>query len=343
MRMWYVRTARAAGVGTGGGRRNRRGSWSVLVRALAGATMALVVVSCGDSGIGGGEGSARADATAHVREDAGVVAATFTILADFASAVAGDRMEVRVLTPIGAEVHEHELRPRDFVNIEEADVVLYNGYMIEQWMPQVRQVAHDEVELHAVAELTGAETIPIRLGEYEGVPDPHLWMNPALAIRYVEVIRDIFVQLDPDGREDYERNAAEYIGELEELKIELEEAFAAVAEERRVLITSEAAFLYFAEAFGFVHDGVWGTNHEDEGTPEQLARVMDIVTERRPGAIFYESTISDRHIRSISDDTGVPVAGPLYVDSVSEPHGEAPTYLEMMRLNAERIVDALGE
>ncbi len=338
-----MRTARNDVVGAGGTGRNRCGSWRGLARALAGVAMALVVVSCADSGIEGAEGSARADASAHVREDAGVVAATFTILADFTSKIAGDRMEVRALTPVGAEVHEHELRPRDFVNIEEADVVLYNGYMIEQWMPQVRQVARDEVELHAVAELTGADTIPIRLGEFEGVPDPHLWMNPALAIRYVEVIRDILVELDPDGRVVYERNASEYIEELEELKAELEEAFAAIAEERRVLITSEAAFLYFADAFGFVHDGVWGTNHEDEGTPEQLARVMDIVTDRRPGAIFYESTISDRHIRSISDDTGVPVAGPLYVDSVSEPHGEAPTYLEMMRLNAERIVDALGE
>lgn len=339
-----MRTALNAAREAGVKGRNRTGLWRVLARALACSTaMVLVVVSCGDSGIGGAEGSARADATAHVREDAGIVTATFTILADFASAVAADRMEVRSLTPAGAEVHEHELRPRDFVNIEEADVVLYNGYMIEQWMPQVREVARDEVELYAVAELTGSDTIPIRLGEFEGDPDPHLWMNPAIAIRYVEVIRDIFVELDPDGGEDYARNAAGYIEELEELKVELEETFAEIAGERRVLITSEAAFLYFADAFGFVHDGVWGTNHEDEGTPEQLARVIDIVTERRPGALFYESTISDRHVRSVSDDTGVPVVGPLYVDSVSEPGGEAPTYLEMMRLNAERIVDALGE
>ncbi len=332
-----MRAAREAGAGVRSEGRKRRCSPKLSTRLLVGVVaVALALVSCGDSRAEREEERARADA-------AGVVTTTFTILADFASAVAGDRMEVRTLTPVGAEVHEHELRPRDFVNIEEADIVLYNGYMIEQWMPQVRQVARDEVELHAVAELTGADTIPIRLGEFEGDPDPHLWMDPAIAIRYVEVIRDIVVEIDPEGSETYERNSAAYIEELERLKVDLEERLAVIAEDQRVLITSEAAFLYFAEAFGFVHDGVWGTNHEDEGTPEQLARVVDIVTERRPGAIFYESTISDRHIRSVSDDTGVPVAGPLYVDSVSDPDGEAPTYLEMMRLNAERIVDALGE
>ena len=272
-----------------------------------------------------------------------VVTTTFTILSDFASQVAGDRADVRTLTPAGAEVHEYELVPRSFVDLEEADLVLYNGYDIEQWMGQVRETVGEGVRVIPVAEETGFPTIPIQVGEYEGTPDPHVWMNPQGAIAYVEVIREALIELDPEGESVYQQNAEAYIAELESLHEDLRSMFAELSEEQRLLITSEEAFLYFADAFDFDHHGIWGTNHEEEGSPEQIARIVDLVEERRPRAIFWESTISDRHVRSVSDDTGVAVAGPLYVDSIAEDDESAMDYTGFMRENGRLIMEYLGD
>ncbi|MFW5995236.1 MAG: metal ABC transporter solute-binding protein, Zn/Mn family [Spirochaetia bacterium] len=274
--------------------------------------------------------------------DRPVVTTTFTIIEDFASRVAGEEAEVRNLTPAGAEVHEYELRPQDFVNLEEADIVFYNGFDIEQWIRQVREVASGNAKIVPVAERADVSTISIQMGEYEGRPDPHLWMDPGRAIGYVEVIRDELSDLDPESADAYERNAAEYIAELEQLEDELHETLSVIPENRRILITSEEAFLYFASAFDFEHQGIWGTNHEDEGTPEQLARVIDLVRERRPPAVFWESTISDRHVRSVASDTGVRVAGPLYVDSISASDPEVSDYASLLRANVRLLVEEFG-
>lgn len=316
---------------------SRLGHYQSELRAVV-FTAALVVLPAVLLSAGG-----QGDTPTDERTDRPVVTTTFTILEDFALHVAGDHAEVRNLTPAGAEVHEYELRPQDFVNLEEADIVFYNGFDIEQWVRQVREVAPDNVDVIAVAEHADVETIPIQLGEYEGRPDPHVWMDPRRAIGYVRVIRDELSALDPESADSYERNAAEYIAELEELEAELNEMLSVIPEDMRTLITSEEAFLYFADAFGFEHQGIWGTNHEDEGTPEQLARIIDLVNERRPPALFWESTISDRHVRSVASDTGVRIAGPLYVDSLAESDPEVADYASLLRANARLLVEEFDE
>ena len=271
-----------------------------------------------------------------------LVVTTFTVLEDLAARVAGEHLRVVTLAPVGAEIHEWELNPRNFVDLENASLVLYNGYNIEQWMGQARSTAASDVPFVPVAEETGAAPLPIILGDFEGDPDPHLWMDPRLAVQYLEVIRNAFIELDPDNTAAYEQNAAEAIAELEDLYNELQDALAVIPDERRVMITSEAAFLYFAEAFDLEHEGIWGTNHEEEGSPDQIQRVIDLVRESGVEVVFYESTISDRHVRAVAEDTGATVAGPLYVDSVSEPDGEAPDYAAMLRHNAELLAEYLA-
>ncbi len=271
------------------------------------------------------------------------VAATFTILADLVEQVGGDRVAVSSLTPVDAEVHEWELQPRNFRDLERADLVLYNGYGLEQWMRQVRATTGDDVPVVAVAERSGHDTLPIRIGDFQGDPDPHLWMDPRAVEGYVEAIRDALIEVDPDGEAAYRDNADAYQEALQALFAELTEKLEAVPEEHRLLVTSEAAFPYFAEAFGFEHDGIWGTNAEQEGSPRQIMRVIDRVRDWQPRALFWESTISDRHVRSVSDETGTEIAGPLYVDSLSAADGPAADYLQLMRHNAATIVRALTE
>lgn len=269
------------------------------------------------------------------------IVTTFTILEDFAAEVAGPDGDVRVISPVGAEVHEWELKPGNFVDIEEADVILYNGLNVEQWMRQVKAVA-GETPVIPVGEECDYPELPIITGEYAGETDPHIWMDPGGAISYVELIRDKLIEHNPERADEYRRNAQEYIEKLESLHERLKESFSVIPEQNRVLLTTEAAFIYFAEAYRFEHDGVWGTNTEQEGTPGQMKRIMEIVEERAPGGIFWESTGSDRYVRSISADTGVPVYGPLYVDSVAKSGSDADDYIGMMETNVELLREVLG-
>ncbi|RDB44331.1 ABC transporter substrate-binding protein [Halomonas sp. DQ26W] len=270
------------------------------------------------------------------------VAATFSVIGDLVSKVAGKDAQVDVLTPIGAEVHEWELVPSNFITLEEADLVFYNGYGLEQWMSQVNATVLDGVPVVALAEQSGYPTQPIATGDYAGEVDPHLWMDPRAAAAYVQVIAETFAEARPEAAEAFQARA-ESLGEsLLSLFDELTEALATIPEEQRLLITSEAAFVYFADAFGFEHDGIWGTNAEEEGSPRQIMRIVDLIEEKQPAALFWESTISDRHVRSVADETQVAIAGPLYVDSLSEPDGDAPDYASMLRHNVRLLRDTLG-
>ncbi|MCE9684571.1 zinc ABC transporter substrate-binding protein [Halomonas sp. M5N1S15] len=270
------------------------------------------------------------------------VAATFSVLGDLVRKVAGEDPWVDVLTPAGAEVHEWELIPSNFITLEEADVLFYNGYGLEQWIGQVNATVSDGVPVVPVAELSGYPTQPITTGDYAGEVDPHLWMDPRAAAAYARVIADTLAEARPDAAEAFLARA-EALGEsLHALHDELTEALAAIPEEQRLLISSEAAFLYFADAFGFEHDGIWGNNAEEEGSPRQIMRIVDMIEEKQPTAIFWESTISDRHVRSVAAETQVEIAGPLYVDSLSEPEGEAPDYAGMLRHNVRLLRDTLG-
>lgn len=261
------------------------------------------------------------------------IAVTFSVLGDIVARVAGADANVSVLTPIGAEVHEWELTPSNFASLEDADVVFYNGYQLEQWMPQVEATVVDGTPLVAVAETSKYPTQSIITGDMKGDVDPHLWMDPRAVSAYVQVVANELEHLLPQRAEEYQLRAEALQEELHDLHIELQERLEAIPEERRILLSSEAAFLYFSDAYHFDHDGIWGTNAETEGSPRQLMRVVDMINERQPAALFWESTISDRHVTSLARDTGVKVAGPLYVDSLSEPSGEAGDYFTMMRHN----------
>lgn len=270
------------------------------------------------------------------------IVVTFRILEDFTVQVAGAGADVRCITPEGAEIHEWALTAVNCKDLEEADLVLYNGLNLEQWMDSAQAVSGPATPFFPVGEMCGYPTLPVAIGQYQGEDDPHLWMDVQGAISYVETIRDILVEKDPCRAACYRENASSYVKELLQLHQRLEEIFSAIPKEQRILITNEAAFTYLAQAYGFSHDGIWGTNTEEEGTPRQILRIHEIIWEKKPPAIFWESTGSDRYAQAISQDTGVPVFGPLYVDSMGERDTAAGTYLGMMEENARLLLEALG-
>lgn len=276
-------------------------------------------------------------------QDRPSVVVTFSILEDFAARVAGEHVEVISLTPRGAEVHEYELRPADFQALERADVVFYNGLELEQWMGQLRAVVPAGVPVVAVASESGVETLPIVAGDYRGQADPHVWMDPRRAGEMVAAIAHHLAALLPEQADSLRANAEAYRTELVDLYEEMAEGLAAIPSERRVLISSEAAFVYFADTFDFFHDGIWGSNAETEGSPRQLMRITDVIEERQPRAIFWESTVSSRQVESISVDVGVAHHGPLHVDSLDVPGSEADSYPGMMRENVRVLREALAD
>ena len=276
-----------------------------------------------------------------IADERPTVVVTFSVLADFTRALVGEDAEVVSLVPRGAEVHEYELRPADFQALERAELVFYNGLTLEQWLPQVRSVVDESVPVVGVARASGIETLGILSGEYQGQPDPHAWMDPMRASLYVSAMAKQLVDLLPDRASAIQARAERYQAELVELHSDLIDAFSAIPEDRRILISSEAAFVYFAEAFDFFHEAIWGNNAETEGGPRQLMRVVDIIAERQPPALFWESTVSSRSVETVSNESGVPYFGPLYVDSLGEPGGPADTYIGMMRENVTVLREAL--
>ena len=276
-------------------------------------------------------------------EDRVIVVVSFSILEDFADRLVGENAEVVSLVPRGAEVHEYQLRPADFKALERADVVFYNGLGLEQWMTQVRTMVSDGVPVVGVAEASGIETLPIISGEYRGRADPHAWMDPRRAARYVSAMAVQLTDLMPKQSEEILSRAETYRAELNGLYAQMDQLLASIPAARRVLISSEAAFVYFADAFGFFHEGIWGNNAESEGGPKQLMRVIDIIVQRQPPALFWESTVSSRSVETISADTQVPYYGPLYVDSLGIEQSDAGSYAGMMRTNARLLVEALRD
>ncbi|BBI61463.1 metal ABC transporter substrate-binding protein [Vreelandella sulfidaeris] len=238
-------------------------------------------------------------------------------------------------------MHEWELTPSNFAALETADIVFYNGYQLEQWMPQVEATLLEGVPLVAVAEASDYPTQSIVTGDLAGDTDPHLWMDPRAVSAYISVIADELARALPHESEDFQERGSVLADELDALHVELQERLEVIPEEHRVLLSSEAAF-YISQMLTTLSTMVSGAPMPKLKAPRQLMRVVDMINERQPAALFWESTISDRHVTSLARDTGVKVAGPLYVDSLSEPSGEAGDYFTMMRHNVELLRQTLA-
>lgn len=267
------------------------------------------------------------------------VATSFTILADMARNVAGDLADVQSITRPGAEIHDYQPTPRDVLGVQDADLILVNGMNLEGWIDPFLSRLGDV----PVAVLTdGITPIPIAGGGYDGQPNPHAWMSLDGARIYVDNIASALASADPDNAQTYGENATRYLAELEAEIAPLRDAARALPEDRRYLVTSEGAFSYLARDFGLTEMYLWPINAEGEGTPQQVRRLIDLIGETGAPVIFSESTVSDRPARSVAAETGARYGGVLYVDSLSDPDGPVPTYLDLLRVTAETIVTGLS-
>lgn len=259
---------------------------------------------------------------------------TFTILQDIAQNVAGTAAVVESITKPGAEIHEYEPTPLDIVKAQSADLVLWNGLGLERWFEKFFGQVQD-VPRAVLTE--GIEPMGIGEGPYTGKPNPHSWMSPKNAIIYVENIRKALVKLDPANEATYTANAAAYTAKLRAVDEPLRQKLAAIPQEKRWLVSSEGAFSYLIRDYGLKELYLWPVNADEEGTPQQVKKVVDTVRASQIPVVFSESTISDKAMRQVANETGARFGGVLYVDSLTGPDGPAPDYLKMLEYNAETI------
>lgn len=279
-------------------------------------------------------------APAFASDDRLKVVTTFTVIADMAQNVAGEAAEVVSITKPGAEIHGYQPTPRDLIKAQDADLILWNGLNLERWFEQFFANLSD---VSAAIVSDGITPMPIAGGEYDGKPNPHGWMSLTSALVYVDNIRDAMSAADPDNAETYATNADVYKAEIAAVIGPLRDTALALPEERRWLLTSEGAFSYLARDFGLTELFLWPINADAQGTPQQVRKVIDAVRENDIPVVFSESTVSDKPARQIARETGAAYGGVLYVDSLSEPDGPVPTYLDLLRVTSETILEGLTE
>jgi manganese/iron transport system substrate-binding protein len=264
------------------------------------------------------------------------VVTTFTIIQDIAQNVAGSAAVVESITKPGAEIHDYQPTPLDIVKAQSADLVLWNGMNLERWFERFFENVSD---VPSVVVSEGIQPVGITDGPYTGKPNPHAWMSPTNALIYIENIRKALVAHDPKNADAYNANAAAYSAKIKALDAPLRERIAAIPEAQRWLVTSEGAFSYLARDYGMREAFLWPINADEQGTPKQVRKVIDLVRANNVPVVFSESTISDKPAKQVAKETGTRYGGVLYVDSLSAESGPVPTYIDLLKVTVETIVE----
>ena len=290
----------------------------------------------------GAPGAARAQADEPLH-----VVATTGMIADVVRNVAGEHAEVTQLMGEGVDPHLYKATRSDITAMLRADVVFYNGLLLEGKLTDALvRVATSGRPVYAVTELV-EESYLLEPPEFQGLYDPHLWMDPSAWARAVEVVRDKLAQQDPAHAETYRANADVYLAKLEQLDAYAEEVLASVPPERRVLVTAHDAFNYLGRRYGFEVQGIQGISTESEAGLKRVEELVDLLVERSIPAVFVETTIPERSVRALTAgaaDRGhqVEIGGALFSDAMGAPGTYQGTYIGMIDHNVTTIARALG-
>nr|WP_314976735.1 metal ABC transporter substrate-binding protein [uncultured Haemophilus sp.] len=263
------------------------------------------------------------------------VVTTFTVIQDIAQNVAGDAATVESITKPGAEIHEYEPTPKDIVKAQSADLILWNGLNLERWFERFFQNIKDKP---AVVVTEGITPLSIYEGPYKDAPNPHAWMSPSNALIYVENIKNALVKYDPQNADTYQKNAVAYAEKIKQLDKPLREKLSQIPADQRWLVTSEGAFSYLAKDYDLKEGYLWPINAEQQGTPQQVRKLIDLVKKNHIPVVFSESTVSAKPAQQVAKESGAKYGGVLYVDSLSAADGPVPTYIDLLNVTVSTIV-----
>jgi len=268
------------------------------------------------------------------------VLAAETFLGDIARNVTGDRLPVEDLLLAGVDPHEYQPKPQDVVRLSQAQVLIVNGLGYETWLQKTLDSLSTKPQLIVVTAGLVPASDPTGVHP-EG--DPHMWMNPLNTVNYVDQIRLGLTQADPAGKDIYAANAAAYIRQLQGLDGWIKDQVAPLPPERRLLVTNHDALGYFASAYGFKVVGaiIPGVSSDASPTARQLADLIQTIRSSRAPAIFLDIGENLKLAQQIASETGVKVVADLYVETLSNSSGPAPTYIDMIKHDVTTIVNAL--
>lgn len=267
-----------------------------------------------------------------------LVLATTTFLADIARNVVGDRVQVDSLLPVGADPHTYQPVPSDVAKINQSKVLIENGLDYEQFLIPLLENAGGKRII--VTASNGLQTRQMKDENGKTVTDPHMWLDVNRVIKYVESIRDGLVQADPVGTEMYKTNADKYIARLKDLDTWIIGQVSQIPENQRLLVTNHEALGYFADRYGLTIVGAVVPSVSSDAAPsaQQMAQLVDQIKASGAPAIFLNETDNPALATQIAQETGVKVVEDLYIESLND---KAPTYIDMMKHNVTRIVEAL--
>ncbi|MGC8229152.1 metal ABC transporter substrate-binding protein [Pseudobacillus badius] len=275
------------------------------------------------------------------------IVTTYSILYDIVKNIGGSRLDIHSLAPVGSNPHEYDPLPLDIQKATDADAVFYNGLNLEagnSWFEKLLDTAGKSGKDAPVFRLSeGVEAKHLTTKGKEGEEDPHAWLDIRNGIKYAENAKKALIKIDPEHAGVYEKNAKEYISRLQDLHNEAVENFSQIPKEKRYLVTSEGAFKYFCEAYDFEAGYIWEINAENQGTPQQVKTIVDIVKQRKVPVLFVETSVDPRSMNTVSEETGVPVGGTLFTDSLGKPGEAGDSYIKMMESNISVILDHLKE
>jgi ABC-type Zn uptake system ZnuABC Zn-binding protein ZnuA len=261
-----------------------------------------------------------------------------TFLADITRNIAGDRISVDSLLPVGADPHAYQAAPSDVAKIAESDLLILNGLEYEHFIePLLENAGGERLIIEATAGLSPRKDA----GSEHGV-DPHMWLDPNLVVTYVENIRDGLIQIDVEGTQIYKANADAYIAQLKDLDKWIVEQVNTIPAERRLLVTNHEAVGYFAERYGFeVAGAVIPSLSTDAGTSaKELAALIEVIKTSGAPAIFLGEVENPDLANQIAAETDVKVVDNLHLESLTV-GAPAATYIDMMKHNVNQIVEAL--
>jgi zinc/manganese transport system substrate-binding protein len=268
------------------------------------------------------------------------VVATFSILADFARNVGGERIEASALVGPNGDTHVYEPKPADAKELGSARLILVNGFGLEGWID--RLIKASGAKAPVVVATKGIN--PQKMREEGRVElDPHAWQSIADAKIYVANIRDGLIAADSEGEAVYRANSDNYLGKLDALEAEVKREIAKIPAGRRQIITTHDAFGYFGTAYGFRFIAPEGVSTETEASARDVAKIIRQIKTQKIPAVFLENVTDPRLVRSIAAESGAKIGGTLYSDALSPPDGPASTYIDMVRNNVRELSAALAK
>jgi manganese transport system substrate-binding protein len=305
---------------------------------IIGLSIGICLTGCNTPTVPPQNGTASSSSTDITNSDKKVVLATFTVLADMARNVAGDQAIIESITKPGAEIHGYQVTPSDLIRGQKANLILENGLNLERWadrfynsLPKVPHITLSD----------GFKPISISADSYQGKPNPHAWMSPQNALIYVENIRKALGKLDPANAATYDTNAKGYSEQIRSIDLKLKTAIAAIPPDKRYIVSCEGAFSYIARDYGLKEVYIWAVNADQQATPKQVEKVINIVKANKIPAVFCESTVNNKAQLQVAKESGAKFAGVFYVDSLSPTDGPASTYLKLLEYNVNTLIKGL--